>query len=144
MEPAAPGRTLPRRALQALWLWLPVAAHMLVIFLLSSSSSLPAPPGRLSDKQAHAIAYAVLAGLICRALAGGRRAGLTAGRALAAALLAVAYGMTDEWHQSFVPGRQSEVADLYADALGAALGAVACFSCGIIERFRRRGAAAAR
>ena len=31
------------------------------------------------------------------------------------------FGATDEWHQSFVPGRASEVKDWVADTLGAAL-----------------------
>jgi VanZ family protein len=126
-----------RGVARVLVLWGPVAAHLLLIFTLSSVPHLPAPPGRLTDKQAHAIAYGLLAGLICRALSGARLTGVTAGRALAAVLLATAYGVTDEWHQSFVPGRESDVADLYADALGAALAAVACFSCGIIGRFWR-------
>ena len=143
MGPDTPRGAWRRDAARLLSLWGPVAAHLLLIFTLSSFPGLPAPPGRLTDKQAHAIAYAVLAGLLCRALAGGRLSGLTAGRALAALLLATIYGATDEWHQSFVPGRESDVADLYADAAGAAIAAAGCFSCGIIGRFwRGRGAAA--
>jgi VanZ family protein len=38
-------------------------------------------------------------------------------------LIATAYGAIDEFHQSFVPGRSSTVADGIADAAGAALGA---------------------
>ncbi len=40
------------------------------------------------------------------------------------AFLAVAFGVTDEVHQSFVPGRNADLMDLVADALGASLGAV--------------------
>ncbi|MEX2043905.1 MAG: VanZ family protein, partial [Opitutus sp.] len=36
-------------------------------------------------------------------------------------VVAAVFGATDEWHQSFVPGRTSEWADWIADALGAAL-----------------------
>jgi len=144
MEPAARSAATPRGGARRLALWGPVAAHMVLILTLSSFPRLPAPPGRLSDKQAHAIVYAVLTGLLCRALAGGRSSGLTAGPIAVAVVVAVAYGVTDEWHQSFVPGRQSEVADLLADATGAGLAAVACFSWGIIERFRRSRSAAAR
>ena len=32
-----------------------------------------------------------------------------------------AYGATDEWHQSFVPGRETELGDWVADATGAAV-----------------------
>lgn len=39
-----------------------------------------------------------------------------------AALLASAYAATDEWHQLFVPGRDSDVRDWLADTIGAAAG----------------------
>jgi VanZ family protein len=35
-----------------------------------------------------------------------------------------AFGASDEWHQSFVPGRSAEVADWVADTAGAACAAV--------------------
>lgn len=34
------------------------------------------------------------------------------------------YGITDEWHQSFVEGRSSSVLDVMFDALGGFLGAL--------------------
>lgn len=43
---------------------------------------------------------------------------------LLAALVGV--GVLDEFHQSFVPGREVSAGDLAADALGAALGLVIC------------------
>jgi VanZ family protein len=43
---------------------------------------------------------------------------------LAAAVIASAFGATDEVHQSFVPGRNADVADWVADTLGAAVGAL--------------------
>ncbi|HSH41142.1 MAG TPA: VanZ family protein, partial [Arenicellales bacterium] len=36
--------------------------------------------------------------------------------------LAVLYGISDEWHQSFVPGREPDVLDVLADGVGAAVG----------------------
>jgi VanZ family protein len=109
---------------------------MLGIFVLSSQSSLPQPPGMLTDKAAHAIAYGLLAAFWFRALAGGRWSGLTARRAGLAVLGATAYGLTDELHQSMVPGRTMELADLWADALGASAAACALWACGIILRHR--------
>ncbi len=38
-----------------------------------------------------------------------------------ATLIATAYGITDEWHQSYVPGRTSDPLDLVADCIGALL-----------------------
>jgi VanZ family protein len=34
------------------------------------------------------------------------------------------YGLTDEWHQSFVPERQASARDLAADAVGVAIGSL--------------------
>lgn len=69
---------------------------------------------RFSDKLLHATAYGVLAACWCIAL-GGRRS--------AAVALAVATGVLDEWLQRALPGRQPDVLDLVADAVGAAIGA---------------------
>jgi len=74
------------------------------------------------DKLLHAVAYAVLAALSVGALARAR-AGAFARAAAIAALLAAAYGATDEWHQSFVPGRDADPWDWAADVAGAIAGA---------------------
>lgn len=83
---------------------------------------LPSSLGFLgSDKLLHACAYAVLAALASidawRAPESARRA-----RFVAAFLATAAYGIVDEVHQSFVPGRDATVADAVADAFGAAIG----------------------
>lgn len=39
--------------------------------------------------------------------------------AITAFVIAVGYGVTDEWHQSFVSGRSADVADIGRDAIGA-------------------------
>lgn len=39
-------------------------------------------------------------------------------------LLSIAYAATDEWHQSYVPGRSASVADVTWDATGVTLGMV--------------------
>lgn len=40
------------------------------------------------------------------------------------ALGALLYGLTDEYHQSLVPGREADVLDLLADTVGGLLGAI--------------------
>ncbi len=73
------------------------------------------------DKLLHAGAYAVLGALVAAALRGTR---LRPGRVVVlAVLVAAAYGATDEWHQSYVPGRDADPLDWAADASGAILGA---------------------
>lgn len=91
------------------------------IFAASSSSG---PGGGLAipDWATHGAAYLVLAVLLGRALAAGRGA-FTARQALLAALLSAAYGVTDEYHQSFVPGRHPSAADVAKDLGGSVVGA---------------------
>jgi len=109
------------------WLWwLPALAVMAGIFVLSSQSGLHVTedvdverPIRVSG---HFIAYAVLAGCLLLALTRGGRPRAT--YALAAWLLAVGYGLTDEFHQSFVPDRMGRLNDVAVDAIGAAAGVV--------------------
>ena len=103
--------------------WLPAAVWMGLIFVLSAQPDLPHAPEPLLDlllkKGGHALAYAVLARLYLRAL---RRGEPVSGRLQLLSLgLAVAYGISDEIHQSFVPGRDGSPVDVVIDSLGAAL-----------------------
>ena len=104
---------------RGLWLWGPPAIYAVAIFVSSSLTAPPSPPPQLTDKHVHGLVYAGFALTLVRATAGGTWAGVTAATAGKAAALAVTYGATDEWHQSFVPGRQVEMLDWGADALGA-------------------------
>ena len=76
------------------------------------------------DKLLHSAAYALMGWLVCRALAGTRLKRPAARLYLLALVITVVYGLSDEWHQSFVPGRTADGWDLMADALGALLGVV--------------------
>ena len=102
---------------------MPAVAWALVIFFASSIPRLDLGPNAPSDKVLHLIAYAVFGGLIVFALVGHRRFDSFARRVAFAAILATLYGVTDEVHQSFVPGRFPDAADALADAVGAVLGA---------------------
>lgn len=117
---------------RALVLWGPVAAYMALIFVISAQPQPPLPP-QISDKQGHGIGYMGLAVTVTRALAGGLGAGATPSIAAAAWAISSAYAVSDEWHQSFVPGRSSDVHDWYADTIGALIGAGACWAWGIIR-----------
>jgi VanZ family protein len=90
------------------------------LFALSSRPSL-GPAGAIPDWLTHGAAYLLLAWLLCRALAGGLKR-LSPGGAAAALMLATLYGVSDEYHQSFVSGRDASVADVGKDAAGACLG----------------------
>jgi VanZ family protein len=107
--------------LRALALWGPVAAWMAAIFFVSARP-IPGPAQSLPDWTTHVAAYAVLGVLMGRAVSGARPA-VTAREALLAAALSAAYGVTDEVHQAFVPGRNPDVRDAAFDLAGSALGA---------------------
>jgi VanZ family protein len=97
---------------------------MVAIFVMSSIPDIGPLPGDISDKTGHSTAYAVLALLVLYALADGRVAAVTLRTMLLAAVIASLYGVTDELHQRFVPGRSPDLLDVRADALGALVGVV--------------------
>lgn len=99
---------------------------MMLIFFLSSQSSLPAPalfPG--ADLLAHAVFYAVLGVFLARSLIPQRV--MTWKRIMLLTVLVTAYGVTDEYHQLFVPGRDASGWDILADSLGGFLAAWVLF-----------------
>jgi VanZ family protein len=115
---------MPSALGRRLLLWGPPAIYVYFIFFLSSEADpLPQLTRVIWDKALHGAGYAALGALIARACSG---EGWSWGRAWAAgALAASAYGVSDEFHQSFVAGRDSEVLDWVADSVGAAVGAAA-------------------
>jgi VanZ family protein len=121
--------------IRAVRLWLPVLAYMAVIFVFSSMSAPPGPEGWLSDKAQHGLAYGGLAVVTLRATSGGRWWAASFGAIALAWVIATAYGVTDEIHQGFTPGRTPDLLDLRADAVGAAVGLGLARACGIIWRF---------
>ena len=102
-----------------LW-WIAVVAWMAVIFRLSAipGSQVPGRFGSLG----HFLGYAVLGVLVFLALKPGRSP--MAVFALTV-LFCSLYGITDEFHQSFVPSRSPDIADWGVDTIGAAFGAAA-------------------
>jgi VanZ family protein len=110
----------PTRMLSA---WLPPVAWAGMIFYLSSlpGSAIPSPFFS-ADKVFHLGAYALLGYLVARALAYYGRTGRV--MLMPALLLCLAYGISDEFHQSFVPDRTPSVLDVAADTIGACIGIV--------------------
>ena len=103
---------------RALSIWLPVVAWAAVIFAFSSIPSLGTGLGvwdTILRKGAHLTEYAILGGLLLRAL----------GREVPAFVVGVAYAATDEIHQHFVRGRHASPIDVAIDALGLSIGILA-------------------
>lgn len=108
---------------------------MALIFYLSAQEAVGPSLPEWTRPIAHFSEYFLLAALWSWALAPllGRRA------LLAAALISFLYAISDEFHQSFVPGRESDPLDVLADALGIAAALLA--TRGLVGR---RSPAAAR
>jgi VanZ family protein len=104
-----------------LWNWGPPLAWMAATFVASHQPAIEIPFGA-PDYVGHALGYAGLAALLTRALAGGRLRDMRTALIVPAALIATAYGFTDEFHQSFIPGRNASWSDIVADAIGALAG----------------------
>ena len=92
-----------------------------VLFWLSDQSALPAPKWfAYQDKLAHGAAYFLLGIFACRSFNHFIK------DPIILAILSIAfcslYGLSDEWHQSFVPARFMDAYDWFADILGAVIG----------------------
>jgi VanZ family protein len=101
--------------------WVPVLIYGLIIFYLSSQSypdqHLPSFIFSISDKILHAFEYGILGILLYRAF---KQTTQTTQSISLAIICVIAFGISDEMHQWFVPQRQADVWDLVADTEGAA------------------------
>lgn len=124
----------PSSAAAAVLRWGPALAWAAAIFVLSSFSHLPSPPG--NDKTHHLVAYAILGAALVWGFTDRAPRRTTWGIALAAVLLASVYGVSDEFHQGFVPGREVSVLDWVADTAGGAVAAAGLRAWAIIRARR--------
>lgn len=126
MTPPRPSQPqVPARRRLVLWS-LPIAYMALIFFASSIAWDVQIPSEfPLRDKGVHFCEYGLL-GFLCAHAALGTWPAVTRVRLLAAgAFIATAWGLGDELHQAFVPGRSAEVLDLVADGFGASAGAIA-------------------
>lgn len=102
---------------QRAWEWLPLLAWMAIIFITSGQTKQELPSFGVWDylvkKAGHFVAYGVLAWLAWRVTRGWQRPFLWA------FVITAVYAVSDEFHQSFVPGRLGSAADVLIDCLGA-------------------------
>ncbi len=105
--------------------------YCLFIYWLSDQSSLDHPFDFgfvAQDKLYHAGAYSIMGLLAWRSFKHGFSSPIIL------ALLSIAfcslYGLSDEWHQSFIAGRQSDSADWVADTSGAVLANLLLYKLG--------------
>lgn len=91
------------------WIWPLLLATTIV--MASGRSQVAAPPVVNIDKLSHFAVFGLLATLFARTQ--------PPRRWWWGVVLASAFGISDEWHQSFTPGRSVEFADWVADTTGA-------------------------
>lgn len=109
--------------------YLAIFAYCLLIYWLSSQSD---PPGadidfEGSDKVAHFLVYGVMAALVSLGLHDNPPGKHPAWLLLAGPVIfALLYGVSDEIHQRFTPGRSFSYLDMLADGFGAVAGQAAC------------------
>ncbi len=94
--------------------------YMATIFSLSAQSDLSLPlTGSGGSFFLHMVEYGILGLLLSWALV---NSGIKRRLVFYVFLIGLFYGITDEFHQYFVPGRIASLLDLTADGLGSLLG----------------------
>jgi VanZ family protein len=115
-------RALGARALRVLE-WALLVVWAAGVWWLSDQSDPHAATGirlRLPDKVAHVLLFAA-GGFFAR---GAFRTSKRVPATLAAGVVCAAYGVADEVHQAYVPGRHADGMDVAADVAGAVAGAL--------------------
>lgn len=101
--------------------WLPAIILMVLIFIASATPSTQMPDYGIWDKivkkSGHTLGYALLGLCYMHGFKYDKN------KTWLAWVMAVLYAASDEFHQSFVPGRQPSLADIFLfDGIGAAVG----------------------
>ena len=108
-------------------LWFPLIGYLGAIFLLSAQR-----PNRLKPLPfpyfLHIVEYFILAFLTFRALNGGLRRKIAVKSSTLVVCFSLLYAISDEFHQSFVPGRDADPWDVLADFIGIAIGLMSIFA----------------
>ncbi len=110
-----------------LWrIYWPPLAWAALLFIQSSIPNLSSPVKitKWDDKWIHAVIYLPLGFLLMRSLKQTHSHRSTPSLLLITFLLGTTYGISDELHQYFVPGRFSDWRDAVADAIGVVLGCI--------------------
>lgn len=121
-----------RNALPAWKWWFPVLLYALVIFALSDRSYPDADLGSFDTKLFHPAEYFSLGLFLSIAWNNVLKKHGIVPYLCCVLFSGILFAASDEYHQSFVPGRSPEVADVFIDFGGLALG------CGVHLAFGRR------
>lgn len=105
--------------MQKIIFYLPLILISIAIFIISNMSQVSFPPIHIfgKDKLLHFIAYFVYAVFALLAMIAYNKE-LAYKAIIMAFFMSVLFGLSDEIHQYFVPGRCADIFDLLADTLG--------------------------
>ena len=103
-----------------LYYWLPVYVYAGVIFYFSSLPTIPPLIIEIYPETLiwHMIEYAIFSILLFRALINSKTTTFRENAIHLAIIISILYGVTDEIHQHFVPGRTSSLFDIIANSVG--------------------------
>ncbi len=119
--------------------WTAAVLYMALIWTLSSFDLGPLSFEEVPfhDKGIHFMEYGALAFLVAHAVVRTYRRDVGVRTWLFAVGVAVAWGLLDEIHQAFVPGRTADLLDLAADSVGAVAGAGFRHALHLLGKVRR-------
>ena len=107
--------------------WLPLILYCALIFILSAQPVPKKVPVFIgADKMMHAAAWMVLGVLCFRAFQNHWPQAKPSAIIVLSVAASVLFGISDEFHQSFVPSRTADIMDVFFDFLGSILGAGIC------------------
>jgi CheY-like chemotaxis protein/VanZ family protein len=113
-----------KRLKRAIRFWIPVFLWAAVISCLSSipAEYFPQIPVQHVDKIVHFIEYTVLGWLLIRAFKHSRPGVGDVMLVAVSIILITAFAMSDEWHQTFLPGRVGDFSDVVLDTISSGIG----------------------
>ncbi len=98
--------------------WLPAILLCMLIFAASSTPGAQVSDEFVVDFGVHKAVHLVLYSALFFCMYRGTK------NILIAALLAIVYGISDEFHQTFVPSRQGSAFDVFVDAIAVLISAL--------------------
>jgi len=102
--------------------WLALAYAVLILIFSSIPDLSPPQLGfEYQDKLYHLMEYGVFSVLLFFALLNSKKDFLRKNVLFISLLIGASFGILDELHQKFIPGRQADVLDFTADFVGVAL-----------------------
>ncbi|HEX6977606.1 MAG TPA: VanZ family protein [Patescibacteria group bacterium] len=113
-----------KKAVSFIRFWVPVFVWIVIIYSFSSRTMPSVGPTYITNfaakKTAHVLEYSVLSILLYRALINYGFSKTTA--FIWAVSFCFIYGASDEYHQTFTPGREPRIRDVFIDTIGGSVG----------------------